>query len=188
MNKKEDADNPKNIIFIGGVHGVGKSSFCSELSKKFNIEHITASSLIKRRKSLAKDKQVDNVIDNQAILVEELSTYKSNKRVILLDGHFTLLKSKRKFEDVPLDTFKSISPKAIALLSDSPENIAARISNRDGKNPISENEIELLQNREIERAKIIQENLRIPLIQINPIERIDKLISLIEKYMQQGVS
>lgn len=37
-----------NIIFIAGIHGVGKSTLCKKLSSRYNIEHYSASELIKK--------------------------------------------------------------------------------------------------------------------------------------------
>ena len=35
------------IIFIGGIHGVGKGTICKEIASKTDIIHITASEIIK---------------------------------------------------------------------------------------------------------------------------------------------
>ena len=63
------------IIFVGGVHGVGKTHFCQKLTEKFDVEHVTASSLIRRHIALSKSKDVEDVKVNQSILVTELSCY-----------------------------------------------------------------------------------------------------------------
>ena len=38
------------MVFVSGVHGVGKSYFCDILKKRLNISSHTASSLITERK------------------------------------------------------------------------------------------------------------------------------------------
>ena len=39
------------MIFISGVHGVGKSYFCDLVKAKLGIETFTASQLIERKKN-----------------------------------------------------------------------------------------------------------------------------------------
>ena len=36
----------KNIIFIGGVHGVGKGNICQNIKLNLNIIHLTASEVL----------------------------------------------------------------------------------------------------------------------------------------------
>jgi 2-phosphoglycerate kinase len=35
------------MIFVGGIHGVGKTLFCRNVTQHLDIEHVTASSLIR---------------------------------------------------------------------------------------------------------------------------------------------
>ncbi len=37
----------RKIIFVGGVHAVGKGTICENLSQKFNLEHLSASQVLK---------------------------------------------------------------------------------------------------------------------------------------------
>lgn len=37
----------KNIIFIGGIHGVGKGTLCEKVCNKLNIKHLSASEVLK---------------------------------------------------------------------------------------------------------------------------------------------
>ena len=53
-----------NINFIGGIHGVGKTTFCKLLTERIGYLHYSASSLIKEYKNLEKDKKVDKVNEN----------------------------------------------------------------------------------------------------------------------------
>jgi adenylate kinase len=36
-----------NIAFIGGIHGVGKSTICQQICDKLNLVYLSASELIK---------------------------------------------------------------------------------------------------------------------------------------------
>ena len=57
----------RRIVFIAGVHGVGKTTLCNELAARFNIEHFSASNLIAREKEEEhlRNKRVENIAGNQ---------------------------------------------------------------------------------------------------------------------------
>lgn len=78
-------------VFIGGVHGVGKTYFCKHIVCRFDAAHVTASELIGRHIKHQADKTVPDIEENQLILTEELERYQTSYRTILLDGHFCLL-------------------------------------------------------------------------------------------------
>lgn len=170
------------IIIVGGVHGVGKTHFCQKLSDKFDVEHVTASSLIKRHKHLKKNKDVVDVDGNQSVLVAELSRYQIKKSTLLLDGHFCLLSKTTEIEDVPLSTFRAISPFAIFLLKDDPLDITKRISQRDGVNHEPEL-IASLQEREITRATLVSSALNIPIFIIETHKSFDDSLKPLFPYL-----
>ena len=37
----------KNILFVGGIHGVGKGTICNRIEKFITIETVSASDLLK---------------------------------------------------------------------------------------------------------------------------------------------
>lgn len=43
---KSYMDIKSNIIFVGGIHGVGKGYICSELTKSYNIRHLVSSEVL----------------------------------------------------------------------------------------------------------------------------------------------
>lgn len=169
-------------VFLGGVHGVGKTYFCKNLVCRFDVAHVTASELIGRHVKHQVDKTVLDVEKNQLILAEELAHYQTNCRTILLDGHFCLLSAISGIQDVPLETFEAISPYAIILLIDSPEAITERLSNRDslihGVELISE-----LQTRERERANLVSQFLKIPISLVEAAETLEESIKKVELYL-----
>lgn len=169
-------------VFIGGVHGVGKTHFCNSLVGRFDVEHVTASSLIGQHINHSEDKTVSNIEKNQLILADELSRYQTNCRTILLDGHFCLLNSNSDIQDVPLATFKAISPYAIFLLKDDPASIVVRLSNRDDR-AYSTDLLSTLQVREIERAGLVSQSLNVPLIVIEPMVDFDKSLKEVATYL-----
>jgi len=36
-----------NIVFVGGIHGVGKSTICQHICRELNMEYLSASELSK---------------------------------------------------------------------------------------------------------------------------------------------
>ncbi len=169
-------------VFIGGVHGVGKTHFCNRVVSHFDVAHVTASELIGRHVKHQIDKAVSDIEGNQWILAEELARYQTSCRTILLDGHFCLLNAASGIQDVPLETFKAISPCAIILLVDDPEKIAERLSNRDnrvhGIELISE-----LQSREISRANLTSQSLEVPISIIEVTEALEESVKKVALYL-----
>ncbi|MFH2045142.1 MAG: ATP-binding protein [Pseudomonadota bacterium] len=153
----------KRIAFVGGVHGVGKSVFCSKLSEKFEFDHIIASSLINRVHHIdLKNKSVTNIENNQLILAQEIANYRTEKNTILLDGHFCLLDTFSNIQELPLEIFKAISPFVLFLLVDKPSTIARRLSKRDGREYSSEF-VSIFQEREIKWAGSVGAAINAPI-------------------------
>ncbi len=167
-------------VFVGGVHGVGKTHFCKNIICRFDAAHVTASELIGRHVKHQIDKTVSNIGRNQLILAEELARYQTSCRTILLDGHFCLLDATSTIQEVPLETFKAVSPCAIVLLIDNPEAIVERLSNRDSRTHRLKLTSEL-QSKEIMRAEFVSQSLEIPISIINAIEDIEDIEESIEK-------
>lgn len=91
----------RKIIFVGGIHGSGKSYFCRKVHHSLQLEYITASSLIGR----SKEKQVQNVPANQDILVDAIHSKLSRFQNYLIDGHFCLLTKSSEVEKVNIKVF-----------------------------------------------------------------------------------
>ena len=52
-----------NMIFVGGIHGVGKTSFCKKISKAYSLEFYSASALISeiKKEQFSKNKMVEHI-------------------------------------------------------------------------------------------------------------------------------
>ncbi|MEH2380607.1 MAG: ATP-binding protein [Nostoc sp.] len=177
------------IIFVGGVHGVGKTTLCKKIKSRFNIEHFSASNLIARENAEehVRNKQVENIAENQDILVKAISKYLKNDNTYLIDGHFCLLNKDNEITKIPYSTYEGICPSAIILLVDEPENIYTRLSSRDS---IKHN-LALLrsfQEQEIYYAEYIRDKLNIPYLMCNASKCEDKIYTFIEGLVAQGVS
>lgn len=154
------------IIFVGGIHGVGKGTFCERLTEEFRFEHLTASEVLKWNEiSDPKNKKVNNFDSTQERLIQNLTQILKPDQKYLLDGHFTLLNSKgvpRKIED---ETFVNINPISIFLLTCDANIILTRLIKRD-ESTYDLNTIRKMQELEIEHANHISRKLSIPLFEI----------------------
>jgi adenylate kinase len=161
------------IVFVGGVHGSGKTTLSRLLAGLIPASHVTAGTLIREASSTdhvvtigAQDKVVPDVDANQAVLLRGLTAYQrraaSDARLLLLDGHFALLGASGAIESVGLDVFRAISPIAVLLVETSAVTVHARLSARAADAP----RIELIQRlaeRERERALETAHVLGIPM-------------------------
>jgi len=151
------------FIFLGGIHGVGKTTYANNEFVKLGYHCVTASSLIKNFKgNTSNDKKVTDVSDNQKALIYQLTIERESNSKILLDGHFCLINSDNLVEPICLETFKSINPDLLILLKCDPNKITKRLLNRDGKE-WSLNFIRSFQEQEEKHAKLVSKELKIPL-------------------------
>lgn len=171
----------RKIIFIAGVHGVGKTTLCSDLAARFNIEHFSASKLISREKEEEhlRSKRVENIAGNQDYLVVAINKYFKSTKWYLLDGHFCLLNKDNEINQIPYSTYEGISPSAILVLVDRPENIYARLSSRDSiKHNLAL--LQAFQEQEILYAEYVRDKLGITYLMSNPIENKNEIFTFIE--------
>jgi len=156
----------KNIIFIGGIHGVGKGTICKEIALKTDLIHFTASQILKWEEiSDSDNKLVKNITSTQDRLLKGLKNLIKKDKKYLLDGHFCLLNSNEIPSRIDEDTFDQINPKVIAIVIDDVERIVKRLEARDGK--IYDIKIlNELQKIEIEYAKYLSDKYSIPYIEI----------------------
>ena len=156
----------KNIIFVGGIHGVGKGTICNEIALKTGLIHITASQILKWEEiSDSDNKLVKNIASTQSRLIKGLKNLIKNDQKYLLDGHFCLLNSDGIPSRIDENTFDQINPKAIAIVIDDVKNIVKRLEARDGKRY----DVEILnelQQMEIEYAKYLSNKISIPYVEI----------------------
>jgi adenylate kinase len=150
------------IIFIAGVHGVGKSHLCSQIENALGLPIFSASQLIREEKQAEIDinKKVIDAKENQDHLISALRNIKTDSKIIILDGHFCLF-SDEGIINIPEKTFDNMPIKSIFVLYDYPENIYKRTKDRDGDS-LSVEIISELQKIEIERAKFIANLIKVP--------------------------
>lgn len=156
----------KNIIFIGGIHGVGKGTVCKEIASKTDLIHITASEILKWNEISSSDnKFVNNISSTQERLINGLKNLIKNDKQYLLDGHFCLLNSNGIPCKIDEETFDNINPKIISIVIDDIEKIVNRLEKRD-KKKYDIKILNELQKMEIEYAKYLSKKYSIPYIEI----------------------
>lgn len=167
----------KRTIFIAGVHGVGKSSFSNKLKIKLNLPHYSASNLIKifDESLYFANKRITDINGNQDVLIKSISQ-NVTEDTFILDGHFTLMKEDNNFEDIPIKTFKQLNIIQAILLLEQPEVIFERMKKRENKIVLSIDEIENMQQRELQHAQYVCNNLSIPLTILHNSKEVEKFL------------
>ncbi|MBS6591374.1 MAG: AAA family ATPase [Ruminococcus sp.] len=152
------------MIFISGIHGVGKSFFCNQVKRLTGIAAYTASELISSEKNelFSANKQIKDIDDNQYYLLRAVKRLNSIDEKFILDGHFCLLNSSGQITRIPIDTFIKLAPSAIILLTEKPEVIAERRKTRDNI-CCNIDEIAQFQKEEISYSKEIAKLLSVEL-------------------------
>lgn len=152
-----------SMVFVGGIHGVGKSTICKKVSDLGGYKYFTASSLISSYgKKTDKEKRVDQIEDNQVALLKQLELVRAKDYRVLLDGHFTLINQQGEISPVDIGVFKSMKPDKLVLFKGRPEEIAKRLKERDGKKWDS-SFLERFQEEEEKHAQRVSERINTPL-------------------------
>jgi adenylate kinase len=161
-----------SILFVGGVHGAGKSTISALLAQRLPAFHVTAGQLI--RETARADyfvtiapgsKTVANVEANQQLLLRGLEFYKTRigPGIILLDGHFSLLSADGDVSMIPVSVFRAIAPIGVLLVETESVEIHRRLLNRDADQVPSLAVLALLANRERVQAQAVSTDLGIPM-------------------------
>ena len=173
------------IVFVAGVHAVGKSTACQQVSNDSGIAHFSASDLIKAERKNAitdQDKAVADVNGNQQLLLKAIDRKLSQTAShILLDGHFTLINAKGDIEPIGIELFEKLPLSGVVVYHDTPKSIIARMSERGGC-VIQKNRVEYHQDLEIEHAQWISVELGIAIKLLNAFD-VDGLRQVVSKWL-----
>ena len=154
-------------LFIGGVHGVGKSTACAQVANDLSCLHVRASDLIRQERSnaIAKSgKLVEDVNGNQELLLQGFDRLKSSSTAqwILLDGHYALRDNSTNIQLLPVTIFQGLRLSGLVCLENDPIVIVKRIEARDGSS-VSVEEVSELQKAKLEHAEAVSKALSLPL-------------------------
>ena len=169
----------RKIIFVGGVHGVGKGTLCQQIKTKYGILHFSASELLKWAEiSPPANKRVIDFDLTQSRLHKGIDENIPDGKLTILDGHFILLNKVGHPEIISEDTFYKIGPIAIVVVIEDVDIILKRLSNRDST-VYNKNTLTKMQEMERNQARKISSNLKIPLCEINggDITKFEKLVN-----------
>lgn len=159
----------KNVIFVGGIHGVGKTYFCSNLSQNINRQHFSCSELISKFKDInPQNKLTKDIDENQTILKLALDTYLLPTNDYILDGHFCLINEQGDISRIPESTFINLNISNILVLENDCNIIIDNLKKRDNK-IYKESLIQKFQQEEILYAKYIANllDINIEIIKLN---------------------
>jgi len=154
---------PSSMLFIGGIHGVGKSSMCQKAFGPLGYQCETASSLIAAHgRKIDKEKRVSDISDNQVALLEQLHAAREQYCRLLLDGHFTLIDSHGQIEPIDPTVFEAIKPRQLILIKGDTDGISRRLAARDNIK-WDRSFLTKFQNAEEEHARYVSEKIQVPL-------------------------
>jgi adenylate kinase len=155
------------IIFIGGIHGVGKGTLCKKLSTENMIAHFSSSDLLKWNEISAKEnKVVKDFNHTQNRLIEGIENQIEKNKLTLLDGHFCLLNQNGMPEKIDEEVFRLIQPIAICIKTQDVDTIHERLEIRDG-NKYKIETLNAMQELELSQALKVSHLLSIPLFQVD---------------------
>ncbi|CAH3472253.1 AAA family ATPase [Citrobacter freundii] len=154
------------LIFIAGVHGVGKGYLCKKYVESNHAIHKSASQLIREygQIELPTSKLTEDIDRNQLILLAAVDNLTQNGCILLLDGHFALVSKDGTITAIETDVFKRLNPDGVILLQNDTDLITQRIIERDGDT--IRYDISSLIEHEKDNAKKICTDLDIPLKEI----------------------
>lgn len=170
-----------NITFIGGIHGVGKSTICRQICDEVKLEYLSASELIKWKdiNKDAQNKKVKNIPATQDRLIIGLTNTVQKDKSYLLDGHYCLLNSENEIVNIPLDTFKSINPISLNIILGDINEINDRLEKRDNR-PYDQDLLTRMQESELNYARHLSKTLGVTLTIGTPKDFSELLSSLLK--------
>lgn len=153
-----------NISFVGGIHGVGKSTICREICDTLEFQYLSASDVLNWAKfnTDPSNKGVSDIQHTQDLLMEGLMKIIVPDKKYLLDGHFCLLNASNEIIRIPEKTFTSIKPTILGIITDDVSKIRKRLEERDGR-IWDHNLLEEMQESEMEYATELANKLNLKL-------------------------
>ena len=151
------------IIFVAGIHGVGKTFLGAPVAQKLGIRHATASQLIREERGLQSwgaDKRVSGLDENQAALVSATKRLSSSGQKLLLDGHFVLRGTNGEFNEIDTQVFRDLQISAVLLLEADIDVVIERLRAR-GDTSWTSSELRILAEHEEAHARHVSSALGI---------------------------
>jgi adenylate kinase len=158
-----------SVMFLAGVHGVGKGFLGTPVANSMGIAHLTASQLIREERGQATwgiDKKTSDLDDNQLALIRAVGERRLTHPNILLDGHFVLRDALGVLTPLAISVFKELHLTGVILLTEAESVIASRLALRDKGTPDVQ-AISELAAAELMHAEAVCTELGLPFQQIH---------------------
>ena len=169
----------KKVIFLSGIHGVGKGFISKQIEKEINMPIYEASKLIRLNGGIIdKDKKAKNVNDNQDLLINSINNLVEHDTFIL-DGHTCLINNENRIELIDIEIFRRINVIGIVLVYDDINIISERLYKRDNIY-FDKSLLDDLQKSERLNTEKLSEELRVPLLSFKNGNDIKRLIDFIK--------
>lgn len=161
-------NNSNKLLFIGGVHGSGKTTIGTKAALRLGADFKSCSQIIRdeRQTQVVSTPGIADVDVNQQALVAGLKRLRSSSVTIMLDGHFTLKTKKDGIQPIPISVFEAMFPDVLFLVETSSSTVCGRLASRDGDSP-TEAEIHEHQEHERRAAVLVSRHLGRQLIVLN---------------------
>lgn len=157
------------IVFVGGIHGAGKTYLGAPVARQLGMRHATASQLIREERGLQSwgtDKRVDGINENQVALISATNRLRSRGEKLLLDGHFVLRGPNGELSEIASQVFRDLRIGAVVLLHASVDVVLERLEAR-GDTSWTISELQLLADREEAHARRVSTELGIAFRYLN---------------------
>ena len=120
------------MIFVGGIHGVGKTTYCKALELRESKVRYSASELIARGyPQHYEEKKVLDIDINQKVLLNEIKKLEINSQDLIIDGHLCLRNKQGEVERIPRSLFERLGIETLIVLVDAPICIQKKLQSRD---------------------------------------------------------
>ena len=154
------------IVFVGGVHGVGKSFLSEPAAQRLGIRYASASRLIREECNAANwdvNKRVGDIDSNQQALISAVQRLIVKEGRLILDGHFVLRDTSGGYSAIQQDVFRELRCAGLILLLAEIDVLMTRLTNR-GDLSWTKASLEEFASAETSRAAVISGALDIPLL------------------------
>ncbi|MGJ7489605.1 ATP-binding protein [Variovorax sp. ZT4R33] len=153
-------------VFIGGVHGAGKTYVGKPAGERLGLHYASASQLIREERGRASwgiEKVVSEVESNQKALIAATQRLHVSGKSLLLDGHFVLRIAPDRHEPIPIEVFGALRFFAIILVHCPIGILSARLLER-GDSSWNQDELIRFSKAEFDHGSKVATTLRIPFV------------------------
>lgn len=160
-----------SILYVTGIHHVGKSTLCKYLSEMFSVPHYSASEIIKNALNFNnKPEKYNSEIEyNAKIFKESVLNLDNINENIIIDGHTVLLNEDCKPYSVNMSIFNNLPIECVVLLIGDVNLLVSRFINACDFN-VSKVEINHFQELEIINTIKLVSTLSCNIVIINSID------------------